>query len=142
MDNKLDRAWWMLRIGLGVGPILAGLDKFFNLLTKWQMYLNPLASKLLHIRPATFMHVVGVVEIVVGIRGSQSILALRRIRRDGVAMLHRVEPHQPGSISGYRCSRHRNFSGSLHPGRTVRSQGDRSRESDRPNSGIARRSAA
>ena len=35
MDNKLDRAWWMLRIGLGVGPILAGLDKFFNLLTNW-----------------------------------------------------------------------------------------------------------
>jgi len=67
MDNRLDRAWWMLRIGLGVGPILAGLDKFFNLLTNWQMYLNPLASKLLHIQPATFMHVVGVVEIVVGI---------------------------------------------------------------------------
>jgi uncharacterized membrane protein YphA (DoxX/SURF4 family) len=67
MDNKLDRAWWMLRIGLGVGPILAGLDKFFNLLTNWQMYLNPLAPKLLHIQPATFMHVVGVVEIVVGV---------------------------------------------------------------------------
>jgi len=67
MDNRLDRAWWKLRIDLGVGPILAGQDKFFNLLTNWQMYLNPLASKLLHIRPATFMHVVGVVEIMVGI---------------------------------------------------------------------------
>jgi uncharacterized membrane protein YphA (DoxX/SURF4 family) len=50
-----------------VGPILAGLDKYFNLLTNWQMYPNPLAPKLLHIQPATFMHVVGVVEIVVGI---------------------------------------------------------------------------
>ena len=67
MDNRLDRAWWVLRIGLGLGPILAGLDKFFNLLTNWQMYLNPLAPKLLHIQPATFMHIVGVVEIVVGI---------------------------------------------------------------------------
>ena len=37
MENRLDRAWWMLRIGLGVAPILAGLDKFFNLLTNWQM---------------------------------------------------------------------------------------------------------
>jgi hypothetical protein len=42
------------------------LDKFFNLLTSWEMYLNPLAPNLLHIQPATFMHIVGVVEIVVG----------------------------------------------------------------------------
>ena len=67
MDNRLDRAWWVLRIGLGVGPILAGLDKFSNLLTTWQMYLNPLAPKMLHIQPATFMHLVGVVEILAGI---------------------------------------------------------------------------
>ena len=67
MNDRLDRVWWVLRIGLGVGPILAGLDKFFNLLTNWQMYLNPLAPRLLHIQPATFMHLVGVVEILVGI---------------------------------------------------------------------------
>ena len=67
MNDRLDRVWWVLRIGLGVGPILAGLDKFFNLLTNWQMYLNPLGPKLLHIRPAIFMHMVGVVEIVVGV---------------------------------------------------------------------------
>ena len=30
-DSRLDRAWWALRIGLGVGPFLAGLDKYFNL---------------------------------------------------------------------------------------------------------------
>ena len=67
MDERLNRAWWVLRIGLGVGPILAGLDKFFNVLTNWDMYLNPLAPRLLHVQPATFMHIVGVVEIIVGI---------------------------------------------------------------------------
>ena len=67
MDNRLDRAWWVLRMGLGVGPILAGLDKYFNLLTNWQMYLNPIAPQLLHIQPATFMHLVGIVEILAGI---------------------------------------------------------------------------
>jgi uncharacterized membrane protein YphA (DoxX/SURF4 family) len=67
MDERLTRTWWVLRIGLGVGPILAGLDKFSNLLTNWEMYLNPLAPKLLHIQPATFMHLVGIVEIAVGI---------------------------------------------------------------------------
>jgi len=67
MDERLNSSWWVLRIGLGVGPILAGLDKFFNLLTNWEMYLNPLAPRLLHLQPATFMHIVGVIEIVVGV---------------------------------------------------------------------------
>jgi uncharacterized membrane protein YphA (DoxX/SURF4 family) len=67
MDSRLDRAWWALRIGLGVGPILAGLDKFFNFFTNWEMYLNPVAPRLLHIQPGTFMHVVGIVEMLVGI---------------------------------------------------------------------------
>lgn len=66
-DPKLNVAWWTLRVGLGLGPILAGLDKFSNLLTNWEMYLDPAFPRLLHISPATFMHVVGVVEIVVGV---------------------------------------------------------------------------
>ena len=67
MNTKLNRSWWVLRIGLGVVAIVAGIDKFFNLLTNWEMYLNPLAPKLLHLQPATFMHVAGVVEIAVGV---------------------------------------------------------------------------
>jgi len=66
-DSRLNNAWWVLRIGLGLGPLLAGADKFTNLLANWEMYLNPLAPKLLHISPTTFMHVVGVVEMVAGI---------------------------------------------------------------------------
>ena len=66
-DGRLNHAWWVLRIGLGVGPILAGLDKFFNFFTQWGMYLNPLVPRLLHVQTSTFMHLVGVVEILVGI---------------------------------------------------------------------------
>ncbi len=66
-DWRLNPAWWLLRIGLGLGPLLAGLDKFFNILTKWEVYLNPLAPRLLHVSPTTFMHVVGVIEMVAGI---------------------------------------------------------------------------
>lgn len=29
-DKRLNAAWWALRIGLGLGPIIAGIDKFFN----------------------------------------------------------------------------------------------------------------
>lgn len=66
-DSRLNAAWWALRIGLGLGPLLAGLDKYFNILTDWSMYLSPLATKVTHLQAATFMHIVGAVEIVVGI---------------------------------------------------------------------------
>jgi uncharacterized membrane protein YphA (DoxX/SURF4 family) len=66
-NSRLDHAWWALRIALGLVPILAGLDKFFNLLTNWEMYLNPLIPRILHLAPATFMHLVGVIEMVAGI---------------------------------------------------------------------------
>jgi uncharacterized membrane protein len=66
-DSRLDRAWWALRIGLGLGPFLAGLDKYFNLLTDWTMYTSPLVLKLLPFSGRTFMHIVGVIEIIVGL---------------------------------------------------------------------------
>jgi uncharacterized membrane protein YphA (DoxX/SURF4 family) len=66
-DKRLGWAWWALRIGLGVGPIITGLDKFFNKLADWGMYLSPLATKIVPVSATTFMHVVGVVEIVAGL---------------------------------------------------------------------------
>lgn len=77
MDSRLMTSWWALRISFGVIPIVAGLDKYFNLLTDWTMYLSPLATKVLPLTPATFMHVVGVVEILAG------ILVLTRFTRIG-----------------------------------------------------------
>ena len=62
-DGTLNSAWWALKLGLGLGPFLAGLDKFFNLLTNWQMYLNPNIERLLPISGETFMHAVGVIEM-------------------------------------------------------------------------------
>lgn len=66
-ENRLDSAWWALRVGLGAAAFLAGLDKFFNLLTDWEKYLNPLAERLLPVSGTTFMHIVGVIEIIVGL---------------------------------------------------------------------------
>ena len=66
-DSRLDQGWWVLRIGLGVGPFLAGLDKYFNLLTNWTGYISPLALKILPFSGQTFMHIVGVIEMIVGL---------------------------------------------------------------------------
>jgi uncharacterized membrane protein YphA (DoxX/SURF4 family) len=67
MDKRLDSAWWALRLGLGLGPFLAGLDKFFNLLAQWDMYLSPAVTKLLPVSGAAFMRAVGVIEMIVGL---------------------------------------------------------------------------
>ncbi|HWR35950.1 MAG TPA: hypothetical protein VN622_08800 [Clostridia bacterium] len=66
-DSRLNVVWWTLRVGLGLGPFLAGADKFTNLLVNWPMYLNPLATRIVPVSPQTFMHMVGVVEMVVGL---------------------------------------------------------------------------
>jgi uncharacterized membrane protein YphA (DoxX/SURF4 family) len=67
MERRTETAYWALRVTFGVIPIVAGLDKFTNLLTNWTAYLSPLATRVLPMSPHAFMMVVGVVEIVVGI---------------------------------------------------------------------------
>ena len=66
-DRHLDASWWVLKIGLGLMAVLAGLDKYFNKLADWEMYLSPYATKVLPVSAVTFMHIVGVIEIVAGI---------------------------------------------------------------------------
>jgi uncharacterized membrane protein YphA (DoxX/SURF4 family) len=67
LNDRLSLSWWVLRIGLGAGPIIAGIDKYFNKLTDWEMYLSPIAVKILLVTPTTFMHIVGVIEIIAGL---------------------------------------------------------------------------
>jgi len=66
-DTRLNFSWWALRIGLGAGPIVTGIDKYFNKIVNWEMYLSPLATKVVPVAPSTFMHLAGVVEIIAGL---------------------------------------------------------------------------
>lgn len=67
LDRKLDSARLALKLGFGLGPFLAGLDKFFNLLADWPHYVSPLAAAVLPVSPQTFMNVVGIIEMAVGL---------------------------------------------------------------------------
>ena len=55
-----------LRITFGIVPIVAGLDKYANILTNWEQYLNPVTLRILPLSALTFMHLVGVVEVIAG----------------------------------------------------------------------------
>ena len=66
MDHRLHTPWLALRYGIGLTAMLAGIDKFFNLLADWGSYVSPLAAQLLPVSPGTLMSVVGVIEFAVG----------------------------------------------------------------------------
>src|SRR5947208_1564657 len=67
MNNRLETAWWSLRIAFFLGPFLAGLDKFFHFLVNWDQYLSPVAQGVLGSFSHPFMLLVGVVEMIVGL---------------------------------------------------------------------------
>ena len=58
------RALWLL---YGIVPIVAGADKFVGLLANWESYISPAMRQILPVSPTTFMHAVGIIEIVAGI---------------------------------------------------------------------------
>jgi uncharacterized membrane protein YphA (DoxX/SURF4 family) len=57
----------VLRLTFGIVPIVAGLDKFTNLLANWPGYLGSNIIGMLPVNAIAFMKIVGVIEIVAGI---------------------------------------------------------------------------
>ena len=57
----------LMRYTYGIVPIVAGLDKFTNILTDWKHYLAPSIISALPFSASTFMSIVGVIEIIAGI---------------------------------------------------------------------------
>src|SRR2546429_2336175 len=68
--------WSTLKIVFGIVPIVAGLDKFTNLLVDWSKYIAPAFASMLPFSGRTFMYIVGVIEIVAGL----GVLATRWTR--------------------------------------------------------------
>jgi hypothetical protein len=61
------QAFVLLRVAFTAAPIAFGLDKFFNVLVDWPMYLAPWFDDIAPGSAQDFMYLVGVVEIVAGI---------------------------------------------------------------------------
>jgi len=66
-QQLLNGTFNLLKFTFGIVPIVAGADKFTNLLTHWEQYLNPAIAGLLPFSPTTFMMVVGAIEVIAGI---------------------------------------------------------------------------
>ena len=66
-QQSLKQTFNLLKYTFVIVPIVAGADKFTNLLTHWDQYLNPALTGLLPISASAFMMIVGVIEIIAGI---------------------------------------------------------------------------
>ena len=60
-------AYQILHVGFVVAPIVAGLDKFFNLLVNWEQYLPSFVNKMVGGHGHELMLVAGVIEIIAGL---------------------------------------------------------------------------
>ena len=65
--NEMHTVWLTLKLTYGLVPIVAGLDKFSNILTDWSKYLNADLIQMLPFSASTFMMIVGVIEIAAGV---------------------------------------------------------------------------
>ncbi len=61
------QAYEILHVGFTVAPIVAGLDKFFHLLTNWDQYLAPWVVRLSPISGHSLMLVAGIIEMAAGV---------------------------------------------------------------------------
>lgn len=55
-NQTLTQAFNLLKYTFGIVPIVAGIDKFFNLLTDWSHYIDPSMADLLPFSATTFMN--------------------------------------------------------------------------------------
>ncbi|MBS3913381.1 MAG: hypothetical protein KG003_02690 [Bacteroidetes bacterium] len=67
LNPGIRQTFQLLKYTYCIVPIVAGLDKFTNILTKWEDYLNPDIAGILPVSGAAFMIVVGIIEIFAGI---------------------------------------------------------------------------
>ena len=67
METNIKQVQNLLKYTFGLVPIVAGADKFTNLLTNWEHYLSPMIKGVLPISDHAFMMIVGVIEIVAGV---------------------------------------------------------------------------
>lgn len=66
-NQVLSQVFNLLKYTFVIVPIVAEADKFTNVLTNWEQYINPSIGDLLPFSGATFMMIAGVIEIIAGI---------------------------------------------------------------------------
>jgi hypothetical protein len=67
LNQSIKPTFNLLKLTFGIVPIVAGLDKFTDLLAHWESYIHPGVAAMLPFSPHVFMMIVGIIEIVAGV---------------------------------------------------------------------------
>jgi len=67
LQQSIKQPFNLLKFTFVIVPIVAGLDKFTNLLTDWTQYINPAFLEMVPFSGSTFMMIVGIIEIIAGL---------------------------------------------------------------------------
>jgi hypothetical protein len=67
VPEQARQAYRILHVGFVVAPVLAGLDKFFDVLVDWDRYVAPVVTDVLPVSAHTIMLVAGVIEVAAGV---------------------------------------------------------------------------
>jgi len=67
MNSNVQLVKNILKYTFGLVPIVAGLDKFTNILTDWSQYISEGFAGMLPFEPTIFMMIVGIIEIIAGV---------------------------------------------------------------------------
>jgi hypothetical protein len=108
------QAFALMRVAFTVAPIAFGLDKFFNVMVDWPVYLAPWINDIAPGSGQDFMYLVGATEILGGIIVALKPL-LRRLRRRGLAGRHHRQPAHPLRLLRHRPARLRTHARGTHP---------------------------
>ena len=65
-DKPVNAVRTLLKYTYGLVPVVAGADKFINLLTNWPGYLQPVEN-ILPVSAPVFMKIAGIIEIMAGL---------------------------------------------------------------------------
>ena len=65
--QRLILVWWLLKVTYGLLFVVAGADKFINLVTYWEKYISRFVLNILSVESSILILAVGILEIVIGL---------------------------------------------------------------------------
>lgn len=66
-QHAVVRSWWLLKVTYGLLFVVAGADKFLNLVTMWSKYVSSLVLQFIPLDVSQIIMGVGVAEILLGL---------------------------------------------------------------------------
>ena len=65
--ERVTLSWWLLKVTYGLLFVIAGADKFMNLVVYWPQYISPFVLNMIPMSAAQLIMGVGIIEIIIGI---------------------------------------------------------------------------